>query len=51
MERSNGFNRGNGCNDNIRTQPLLSADGPQPDRQEDEWLVSPIAEKRDDVGR
>ena len=51
MERSNGFNRGNGCNNNVRTQPLPSANGPQPVRQEDEWSVSPIAERRDDVER
>ena len=52
MERFNGnFNRGNGHDNMVRTQPICSADGPQPVRQEDEWSVSPIAERRDDVGR
>ena len=52
MERSNGeFNRGNGHNNNMRTQPSTSAGGPQPVRQDDEWSVPPIAERRDDVGR
>ena len=52
VEGANGdFNRGNGCDNNVRTQPSTSNSGPQPVRQEDEWLVPPAVERRDDVGR
>ena len=51
MERSNGdFSRGNGRDNNMRTQPSTSTSGPQPVRQEDEWSVPPTVERRDDVG-
>ena len=40
MEGSNGdFSRGNGCDNNVRTQPSTSTSGPQPVRQEDAWPV------------
>ena len=52
MERSNGdFNRGNGHDNNMRTQPPTSASGPQSVRQEEEWSAPPIAERRNDMGR
>ena len=52
MERSNGdFNRGNGHDKNRRTQPSTSTSGLKPARQEDERLVPPTVERRDDVER
>ena len=42
MEGSNGdFGRGNGCDNNQRTQPITSTRGSQPVRQDNEWLVPP----------
>ena len=52
MERSNGdFNRGNGRDNGMRPQPTTSTSGQQPVRQDDEWLVPPTVERRDDMGR
>ena len=52
MEGSNGdFSRGNGHDNNLRTQPITSTSGSQPVRQEDEWAVPPTVERRDDAGR
>ena len=52
MGGSNGdFGRGNGHDNNQRTQPITSTSGSQPVRQDDEWLVPPAVERRDDVGR
>ena len=52
VEGTNGdFNRGNGRDNNVRTQPSTSNSGPQPVRQEDEWSVPPADERRDDMGR
>ena len=52
MERFDGdFHRGNGHDNNMRTQPSTSASGPQPVRQEEEWSAPSITERRDDVGR
>ena len=35
----------------MRPQPTTSASRQQPARQDDEWLVPPTVERRDDVGR
>ena len=52
MEGSNGdFGRGNGRDNNQRTQPITSTSRSQPVRQDDDWLVPPAVERRDDVGR
>ena len=52
MEGSSGdFSRGNGRDNNLRTQPITSTSGSQLVRQEDEWSVPPTVERRDDVGR
>ena len=52
MEGSNGdFGRGNGRDNNQRTQPITSTSRSQPVRQDDDWLVPPVVERRDDVGR
>ena len=52
MEGSNGdFGRGNGRDNNQRTQPITSTSRSQPVRQDDEWLVPPAVERRDNVGR
>ena len=52
MERSNGyFNRGNGRYNGVRPQFTTSTSEPQPDGQDDEWSVPPIAVRRDDMGR
>ena len=51
MEGSNGhFSRGNGRDNNQRTQPITSTSGSQPVRQEDEWSVPLTVERRDDAG-
>ena len=52
MEGFNGdFSRGNGRDNNMRTQPTTSTSGTQPARQEDEWSVPPTVERRDDMER
>ena len=52
MERSNGdFGRGNGQDNGMRSQPTTSTSGPQPTRQDDDWLVPPTVERMDDTGR
>ena len=51
-ERPNGgFARGNGHAAIERPQQQVSADRPQPVRQEDEWSIPPNIESRDDVER
>ena len=52
MESYNGdFGRGNGQDNSMRSQPTSSTSGPQPVRQDDEWLVPPTVERRDDMER
>ena len=51
MERPNGFGRGNGQDNNIRTPQQAPMDRPQPTRQEDEWSLPPNGERRDDTER
>ena len=52
MERSTGdSNRGNGRDNGVRPQITTSTSVPQTDRQDDEWLVPPIAERREVMGR
>ena len=52
MDGSNGeFSRGNGCDNNMRTQPSTSTSRLPLIRQEDEWSVPPAVERRDDVER
>ena len=51
MERPNGFGRGNGRDNNIRTQQQAPTDRPQLTRQEDEWSLPPNVERRDDTER
>ena len=35
----------------MRPQPTTSTSGLQPARQDNEWLVPPTVERRDDTGR
>ena len=52
MERSNeDSNRGNGRDNGVRPQITTSTSVPQIDRQDDEWLVPPITEKREVMER
>ena len=52
MERPNGnSNRGNGQDNGIRPQITTSTSVPQTNRQDDEWLVPPIPERREVNGR
>ena len=51
MERPNGFGRGNGQDNNIRTLQQAPIDRPQLARQEYEWSLPPNVERRDDTER
>ena len=52
IERPNrGFVRGNGQDYTVRLQQQVSTDRPQLVRQEDEWSISPNAERRDGTER
>ena len=52
MERPDrGFVGGNGQTGNTRPQPLTTTDRPTPVRQEDEWSIPPIGERRNDTER
>ena len=46
-----GFAGGNNQNDTVRPQQLASTDRPTPVRQEDEWSIPPIVERRNDTER
>ena len=51
MERSNeDSNRGNGQDNGMRPQMAASTNVPQTNRQDDEWSVPPIPERRDIAG-
>ena len=52
MERPNGnSNRGNGQDNGIRPPITTSTSVPQSSRQDDEWSVPPISERREMTGR
>ena len=52
MERSTGdSNRENGRDNGVRPQITTSTSVPQTDRQDDEWSMPPIAERREVMGR
>ena len=52
MERPNGnSNRGNGQNNGMRPHITTSTSVPQTNRQDDEWSVPPIPERREFPGR
>ena len=52
MDRPNGgFSRGNGQDNNTRSQQQASTDRPQPTRQEDEWSSPTNVERRDNTER
>ena len=52
MERPNGdFNRGNEQDNDRRPQITTAASVPQTNRQDDEWSVPPIPERREVNGR
>ena len=52
MERPNGnSNRGNGQNNGISPPITTSTNVPQTNRQDDEWSVPPIPERREMTGR